>query len=84
MNTCNYTYSEMYFSQLFTTLGTVSAVLVSGSVAVPMISYYSGSLVNLYSSLYQFVCQSLNKETEEGERAKTSSVKRYVHDRYLE
>lgn len=43
MNTCDFTYSELYFSQLFTTLGTVSAVLVSGAVAVPMVSYYGSA-----------------------------------------
>jgi hypothetical protein len=30
-------------NQLFTTLGQLTAVLVSGSVAVPMVSYYNGN-----------------------------------------
>lgn len=33
-------YISVYFTQLFHTLGTVSAVLFSGSFAIPMFSYY--------------------------------------------
>lgn len=33
-------YVSIYFTQLFQTLGTVSAVLFSGSFAIPMFSYY--------------------------------------------
>jgi uncharacterized membrane protein len=58
MDTCNYTYSEMYFSQLFTTLGTVSAVLVSGAVAVPIVSYYSGSLSTLYLKCQKYFVEN--------------------------
>lgn len=50
MNTCDYeSWSNIYFTNLFTTLGHLSAVLISGSVAVPMISYYSKSLINFFS-----------------------------------
>lgn len=34
-------WSDIYFTQLFTTLGQLSAVLLSGTVAVPMVSYYT-------------------------------------------
>ena len=37
-------WSEIYFTQLFTTLGQLSAVLISGTVAVPVVSYYSRSI----------------------------------------
>jgi hypothetical protein len=36
-------WSEIYFTHLFTTLGQLTAVLISGTVAVPMMSYYSKS-----------------------------------------
>jgi hypothetical protein len=34
-------WSDIYFTQLFTTLGQLSAVLLSTSVAIPMFSYYN-------------------------------------------
>lgn len=37
-------WSNLYFTQLFTTLGQLSAVLISGTVAVPVVSYYSKRL----------------------------------------
>lgn len=37
------TYFDIYMNQLFYTLGQLSAVLVSGAVAVPMVTYYNGS-----------------------------------------
>ncbi len=52
MNTCTCDYeswSNIYFTNLFTTLGQLSAVLLSGSVAVPMVSYYSKSLIKFFS-----------------------------------
>lgn len=36
-------WSEIYFTQLFTVLGQLSAVLISGTIAVPMINYYSNT-----------------------------------------
>lgn len=53
MDTCNCDYnswSNLYFTHLFTTLGQLSAVLLSGSVAVPMVSYYSKSLIKFFSN----------------------------------
>jgi hypothetical protein len=45
MDSCEYnSWSEIYFTQLFTTLGQLSAVLISGTVAVPVVSYYSKSI----------------------------------------
>jgi hypothetical protein len=42
---CDYdSWSNLYFTNLFTTLGQLSAVLLSSSVAVPMASYYSRNL----------------------------------------
>jgi hypothetical protein len=37
-------WSNLYFTQLFTTLGQLSAVLISTTVAVPVVSYYSKRL----------------------------------------
>ena len=34
-------YSKIYFTQLFTTLGQISAVIFSSSIAIPIASYYS-------------------------------------------
>ena len=36
-------YFDIYMNQLFTTLGQLTAILVSGAVAVPMVSYYNGN-----------------------------------------
>ena len=48
---CDYdSWSNLYFTNLFTTLGQLSAVLLSGSVAVPMASYYSRSLKSWWSN----------------------------------
>lgn len=41
-------YQDIYLTQFFTTLGQLSAVLVSSSVAVPMWKYYNLG----YSSLW--------------------------------
>jgi hypothetical protein len=38
-------YFDIYLNQLFTTLGQLTAVLVSSSVAVPVYTYYSRRLV---------------------------------------
>ena len=35
------TWSELYFTQLFTTLGQLTAVVVTGAVAVPVANYYN-------------------------------------------
>lgn len=37
-------WSNLYFTQLFTTLGQLSAVLISSTVAIPVVSYYSRRL----------------------------------------
>ena len=37
-------WSNLYFTQLFTTLGQLSALLISSTVAVPVVSYYSRRL----------------------------------------
>lgn len=54
MDTCNcsefQSWSEIYFTHLFTTLGQLSAVLISGTVAVPMLSYYSKSLMRVFNN----------------------------------
>lgn len=43
--TCDYdSWSSLYFTNLFTTLGQLTAVVISGTVAVPVVSYYSKSL----------------------------------------
>lgn len=41
-------YFDIYMNQLFTTLGQLTAVLVSGAVAVPMVSYYNRSGFKLH------------------------------------
>lgn len=54
MDTCNcsdfQSWSDIYFTQLFTTLGQLTAVVLSGTVAVPMISYYSKNLLKFFSN----------------------------------
>lgn len=48
---CEYTsWSEIYFTHLFTTLGQLSAVLISGTVAVPVVSYYSKGLMKYFKN----------------------------------
>jgi hypothetical protein len=48
---CEYnSWSEIYFTQLFTTLGLMSAVLISGTIAVPVVSYYSKGLVKFFTN----------------------------------
>jgi hypothetical protein len=51
MDSCEYnSWSEIYFTQLFTTLGQLSAVLISGTVAVPVVSYYSKGLMKYFKT----------------------------------
>jgi hypothetical protein len=38
---CEYNSWSEYFTQLFTTLGLMSGMLISVTVAVPVVSYYS-------------------------------------------
>jgi len=42
----NNDWTQIYFTQLLTTLGQLSAVILSGAIAVPVASYYSNSLRN--------------------------------------
>ena len=45
MDTCDYnSWLNIYFTQLFTTLGQVTAVILSSSVAVPVFNYYTRNL----------------------------------------
>lgn len=47
MDTCDSNYNpwlNVYFTQLFTTLGQLTAVILSSSVAVPVFNYYSRNL----------------------------------------
>lgn len=39
-------YFDIYMNQLFTTLGQLTAVLISGAVAVPMVTYYNRGAFN--------------------------------------
>jgi hypothetical protein len=50
MDTCD-SLSAVYYTQLFQTLGQISAVILSGTVAVPVVTYYSRSLRQLYYDL---------------------------------
>lgn len=51
MDSCEYnSWSEIYFTQLFTTLGQLSALLISGTVAVPVVSYYSKGLMKYFKT----------------------------------
>jgi len=43
-------WSEIYFTQLFTILGQLSAVIIGGTVAIPMFSYYSNSLNKMFKT----------------------------------
>lgn len=45
------TYFDIYMNQLFTTLGQLTAVLVSGAVAVPMVTYYNGNNLTKWNFL---------------------------------
>jgi hypothetical protein len=48
---CEYnSWSEIYFTQLFTTLGLMSGMLISGTVAVPVVSYYSKGLIKYFKA----------------------------------
>lgn len=38
-------YFDIYFNQLFTTLGQLTAILVSSTVVVPVYTYYSRQLI---------------------------------------
>ena len=42
-----FNYFDIYMNQLFITLGQLSGVLISGAVAVPMVSYYTRGNLNL-------------------------------------
>jgi hypothetical protein len=53
MDTCE-SWSSIYFTQLFQTLGQISGVILSGTIAVPVATYYSRGLRQLY---YQLVKQ---------------------------
>jgi hypothetical protein len=58
INIINYkmtSYFDIYLNQLFTTLGQLTAVLVSSSVAVPVYSYYSRRIVR--DQLREFVAE---------------------------
>lgn len=49
-------YFDVYMTQLFTTLGQLSAVVLSGTLAVPLYSYYSKRVeyfVNNYRKKYE-------------------------------
>lgn len=41
-------YTDLYLQQLFTTLGQISAGILSITVAVPVLSYYKQSMLNLF------------------------------------
>lgn len=45
------TYFDIYMNQLFTTLGQITAVLVSGAVTVPMVTYYNGNNLTKWNYL---------------------------------
>lgn len=45
------TYFDIYMNQLFTTLGLVSGILISGSIAVPMVSYYNNNNLTKWNFL---------------------------------
>jgi uncharacterized membrane protein len=36
-----YTYNEIFFSEFFSTLGNMSAYIVSTTVAIPVLAFYS-------------------------------------------
>lgn len=42
-------YFDIYMNQLFTTLGQLSAVIISGAVAVPVASYYGKDIFNMFN-----------------------------------
>ena len=44
-------WSSIYFTQLFTTLGQLSAVILSGAVVVPMVNYYYKDFIYFRSTL---------------------------------
>jgi hypothetical protein len=37
-------WSDIYFTQLFTTLGQLTGMIISGSIIVPLVSYYTKGL----------------------------------------
>jgi hypothetical protein len=51
MDSCNCdNWSSIYFTQLFQTLGQLTGIILSGTVAVPVVSYYSQGLRRLYNN----------------------------------
>lgn len=45
-------YSDIYLTHVFTTLGQLTAVVLSGTIAVPMYTFYSRRLNNYYTKKY--------------------------------
>ncbi len=59
------TYLDIFMNQMFTTLGQLTAVLVSGAVAVPMVTYYSDNLkyFNVYFTVTE-LAENTNTNTK--------------------
>jgi hypothetical protein len=64
---CENTWYDVYFTQLFTTLGQLTAVVLSTSVSVPVISYY-----------YPAVNRLLMSWSEEGKEHKLDTFTKYT------
>lgn len=64
-------YFNVYMNNFFTTLGQLSAVIVSSSVVLPMYSYYSKSLIkfvkNINIELQQEVYNSIHEDLNESQ-----------------
>ena len=62
-------YFNIYMHNFFTTLGQLSAVIVSSSVVLPVYSYYSKNLIkfvkNVNSELQQELYNSIHEEFNE-------------------
>jgi hypothetical protein len=61
---CENTWYDLYFTQLFTTLGQLTAVVLSTSVSVPVLSYYYPAVNRLLMSWSQSTYELKTREVE--------------------
>ena len=69
MSYCNcpevQSWSDLYLTNFFTTFGQLSAVIVSGTVAVKVIGYYQKTIIQLMKERYNI--SDFSKQNEEKE-----------------
>lgn len=70
-------YFDIYMNQLFSTLGQLSAVLVSGAVAVPMMNYYGNYDVFNYLNSKRTEESEVNESEDENEQVEVVKREEY-------